>query len=153
MNTLNSADWQKALNCVPALKSTALSSYGCVSSPLFRILHSRVRNHCPEIPPPIRVSLILALLSTSIWLSISGVLSLRRIFCIARTDEKDLLHCTEGTTVSPVIRRCQQEVYRVWLKGMTGTYPTYAYLKRVGLAGSPDCRSCDAGVPEYARKC
>ena len=31
---------------------------------------------------------------------------------------------------------------------MTGNYPTYAYLKRVGLAGSSDCPYCDAGVPE-----
>ncbi len=31
---------------------------------------------------------------------------------------------------------------------MTGTYPTYAYLKRVMLAGSSDCPHCDAGVPE-----
>jgi hypothetical protein len=28
------------------------------------------------------------------------------------------------------------------------TYPTYAYLKRVGLASSSDCQYCDAGVPE-----
>jgi hypothetical protein len=31
---------------------------------------------------------------------------------------------------------------------MTSTYPTYAYLKRVGLADSPDCLYCDARVPE-----
>ena len=63
---------------------------------------------------------------------------------------KDLLHSTEGTTVSRVIRRlgCQPAVYRVWLKGMTGTYPTSAYLKRVGSADSPDCPCCEAGVPE-----
>jgi ribonuclease HI len=61
---------------------------------------------------------------------------------------KDLLHRSEGTTVSRVIRRCQPAVYRVWLKGMTGTYPTYTYLKRVGLAKSPDCPYCAAGVPE-----
>ncbi len=61
---------------------------------------------------------------------------------------KDLLHRTEGTTVSRIIRRCQSAIYRVWLKGMTGIYPRYAYLKRVGLAGSSDCPYCDAGVPE-----
>jgi hypothetical protein len=31
---------------------------------------------------------------------------------------------------------------------MTGPYPTYVYLKQVGLAGSSDCLYCDAGVPE-----
>ena len=61
---------------------------------------------------------------------------------------KDLVHRVGGTTVSRVIRRCQPAVYSVWLKGTTGTYPTYAYLKRVGLAGSSDCPYCDAGVPE-----
>ena len=61
--------------------------------------------------------------------------------------------CTEctafpGSDFSRVIRRCQPNVYRVWLKGTTGTYPTHAYLKRVGLANSPNCPYCDAGVSE-----
>jgi hypothetical protein len=38
---------------------------------------------------------------------------------------KDLLHSTEETTVSRMICRCQPVVYRVWLKGMTGTYATH----------------------------
>ena len=61
--------------------------------------------------------------------------------------EGSLLHRLEGTTVSRVIRRCQTAVYRIWLKGMTGTYPTHAYLKQVGLAKSPDCPYCEMGVP------
>ena len=52
-----------------------------------------------------------------------------------------------STPIAPSMR-CQPAVYRVWLKGMTGTYPTYTYLKRVGLAKSPDCPYCAAGVPE-----
>ncbi len=63
--------------------------------------------------------------STTIEQSISGALFVQ-----------DLLHRTEGTTLSRVIRRCQPAVYRVWMKGMTGTYPTYTYLKRVGLAST-----------------
>ena len=31
---------------------------------------------------------------------------------------------------------------------MTGTYPEYAYLKQVGLAGSSDCPYSAAGVSE-----
>jgi len=61
---------------------------------------------------------------------------------------KDLLHRTEGATVSRVIRRSQPTVYRIWLKSMTDTYPTYAYLKRVELAKSRNCPYCAAGVPE-----
>jgi hypothetical protein len=52
--------------------------------------------------------------------------------------------------MSRVIRRCQPAVlvYRVWRKGMTGTYPTYELLKRVVLGVSSECPYCDAGVPE-----
>ncbi len=84
------------------------------------------------IPPPIRVLLIRFLLSTPIKQSKSG-----QYLCEGSRG---------GNNCVRVIRRCQPAVYRVWLKGMTGTYPTYAYLKRVELAGSSDCPYCDTGV-------
>ena len=127
-----------AQNFVQVLRSMA--PYGCGSNPWFGTMHSRVGNLCPGILHPIIVLLTRSPLSTPIAQSISGAAG--TIFV------KDLLHRVEGTTVSRVIRRCQQAVYRIWLKGMTGTYPTHAYLKRVGLVNSPDYQYCNAGVPE-----
>ena len=60
----------------------------------------------------------------------------------------DLLHRTEGATVSKVIRRCTPAEYRVWLRCMTGIYPVQIYLKRIGVVTSPTCPHCVEGIPE-----
>ena len=53
-----------------------------------------------------------------------------------------------SATVSKVIHRCKPSVYRVWIRCMLGIYPVQTYLKRIGLAQSPDCLSFADGTPE-----
>ena len=60
----------------------------------------------------------------------------------------DLLHNSNGATVSRIIHRCEPAVYRVWLRCMLGIYPVQTYLKRIGKVNSPQCLYCADGTPE-----
>ena len=60
----------------------------------------------------------------------------------------DLLHNSNGATVSRIIHRCEPAVYRVWLRCMLGIYPVQTYLKRIGKVNSLQCLYCADGTPE-----
>ena len=134
MNTLNWAGQQQAQNYVPALRSMDLLRI----KPIVRDFAQQHRKQLPRDSAPNR-SLIDKVSTFNIF---------RAVHKRSTKFVKDLLHRSEGMTVSRVVRRCQPAVYRVWIKCMTDTYPTQAYLMRVGLTKSRVCPYCPAGAPE-----
>jgi hypothetical protein len=85
-------------------------------------------------------------LSPSCWTSSHPVLP--SLHDRLRAFVKDLLHRTDGATVSSIVKRCGPAEYRVWLRCMMGIYPTQTYLHRVGLAPTQFCPHCMTATPE-----